>query len=185
MLTSCVNWIVRRRYSDFYWLRNILVKTFPGHVVPPLPSKKTGSRRFENDFVLKRMNLLQNFMAILCDSEYFKSSEALIAFLYQKDRTVFENKMKEYNSMQVSQYVEDFKTFSGKVNIVIDENNEKYFNNTSKYFSIQDTLLQKINNSMKNYYLNMTNAYINLEDAEKDFEALSRLNKRVLMVNLR
>ena len=32
--------LVWRRYSDFVWLRNLLVKSFPGIFIPPLPEKK-------------------------------------------------------------------------------------------------------------------------------------------------
>jgi len=32
-------WIVRRKYSDFDWLKNMLGKLFPGLIVPPLPAE--------------------------------------------------------------------------------------------------------------------------------------------------
>lgn len=60
--TSELEWLVRRRYSDFEWLRTVLLKYHPGHVVPPLPNKKIGSRRFEVDFIEKRMKFLSMFM---------------------------------------------------------------------------------------------------------------------------
>ena len=55
--TAAMQWIVRRRYSDFEWLRIVLAKFNPGQVVPPLPNKKIGNRRFEEDFLEKRMKL--------------------------------------------------------------------------------------------------------------------------------
>ena len=58
--TAVMEWLVRRRYSDFEWLRTVLIKFNPGRVVPPLPNKKIGSRRFEVDFIEKRMMFLQN-----------------------------------------------------------------------------------------------------------------------------
>ena len=45
--TAVMEWLVGRRYSDFEWLRTVLIKFNPGQVVPPLPNKKIGSRRFE------------------------------------------------------------------------------------------------------------------------------------------
>ena len=38
--TKEMNWTVYRRYSDFEWLRTILRKLFPRHLIPPLPGKK-------------------------------------------------------------------------------------------------------------------------------------------------
>ena len=57
--TESMKWLVHRRYSDFDWLRNILCKFFPRIVIPPLPPKKIGTRRFEQDFIEKRMQFLQ------------------------------------------------------------------------------------------------------------------------------
>ena len=55
--TESLAWIVQRRYSDFDWLRNILNKLYPRMYIPPIPGKKTGTRRFEQDFIEKRMKL--------------------------------------------------------------------------------------------------------------------------------
>jgi hypothetical protein len=33
------NWNVKRHNSDFFWLRNILIKMYPGIPLPPLPEK--------------------------------------------------------------------------------------------------------------------------------------------------
>ena len=49
---------VRRRYSDFLWLRNILLDFFPGIMIPPIPSKNYGQRLHE-DFIQQRMRYLE------------------------------------------------------------------------------------------------------------------------------
>lgn len=33
-----ISWEVHRQHSDFEWLRNMLIKMYPGIVVPPLPN---------------------------------------------------------------------------------------------------------------------------------------------------
>ena len=75
-----MNWTVHRRYSDFIWLRNILCKIFIGQVVPPIPNKKTGGRRFEEDFIEKRMKFLNKFISAVLENEVFKTIESFIAF---------------------------------------------------------------------------------------------------------
>ena len=40
-------WLVRRRYNDFSLLRNILCKFYPRNLIPPLPEKKIGGKRFQ------------------------------------------------------------------------------------------------------------------------------------------
>ena len=56
--TDPTGWIVTRRYSDFDLLRQLLAKYFPSYNIPPLPNKKMTNRRFEQDFILKRMKFL-------------------------------------------------------------------------------------------------------------------------------
>jgi sorting nexin-7/30/sorting nexin-8 len=37
--TLPLKYMVLRRFSDFYWLRNILVREYPGHCIPPMAQK--------------------------------------------------------------------------------------------------------------------------------------------------
>ena len=96
--TKQMNWIVKRRYSDFEWLRQVLGRFNPGHMIPPLPSKKIGSRRFELDFIAKRMKFLQKFIDAVVENEIFKANEPLKAFLSMSDKNQFFAKMKELSS---------------------------------------------------------------------------------------
>jgi hypothetical protein len=148
-----------------------------------MPSKKMGSRRFDEDFVAKRMKFLQYFIDVICESEVFKSADPLIAFLSISDRQVFDNKIKEFNAYQSPIYVEDIKTFEGKLKLVDDEENEKYFININNYFNLQTRLLERVCSGLKEYHKNISMACSSLEDVEKDFQTLFNLNTRVLMVN--
>ena len=76
--------------------------------VPPLPQKRIGSRRFENDFVAKRMKYLNKFLNDLVQSEIFKASEVLISFLSVGDREQFEYKKKSFDSIKSPEYIEDY-----------------------------------------------------------------------------
>ena len=181
VLTESQQWLVRRRFSDFEWLRTILVKCFPRMVVPPLPGKKIGNRRFEEDFIQKRMMFLQKFINAVLENESFKTSEALIAFLSMIDRGQFDSKMKEMTTYQPSPYAEDLKTLTGKLTVVDDEENEKYFVNITNYFRLQGQLFDRLNYNMKNFYENISAACLNLEEVQKDFETLHLLNTKVLM----
>ena len=179
--TESMKWLVLRRYSDFDWLRSILCKFYPRILVPPIPGKKVGNRRFEQDFIEKRMKFLQIFMNKIMVNETFKSSEAVLAFLSFTDRVQFERKMKELNSIVPSQYCEDLKTLSGKIDVLYDDMNENYYINLNNYFKLQYRVLTRLNYNMRNFYKNITMACISLEEVEKDFETLNILNTRVMM----
>mmetsp|Transcript_13834 Transcript_13834/g.18062 ORF Transcript_13834/g.18062 Transcript_13834/m.18062 type:complete len:574 (+) Transcript_13834:323-2044(+) len=69
---------VRRRYSDFDWLRELLQTRYVGIMVPPLPEKKIGSSKA---FIQSRMRGLNLFMNRLLENPYLKSDSATKLFL--------------------------------------------------------------------------------------------------------
>ena len=179
--TDPLGWTVSRRFSDFDNLRKLIGKHYPSFYVPPLPNKKMGNRRFDQDFIIKRMKFLNLFINNLVQSEAFKASEILVAFLSYEDRGKFDSKFKEYTTQQPSSYVEEYKTLDGKVTISHDEGNEKYFTNINKYFRLQGQILDRLNFSLKMFFNNMNQVAESLQDVQKNFEILHVLNTRVLM----
>ena len=181
--TKEMNWSVKRRYSDFEWLRQVLVKFNPGHMIPPLPSKKIGARRFELDFIAKRMKFLQKFIDAVMENEIFKANEPLKAFLSITDKNQFFAKMKELSSYQPSPYVNEYRSFNGE--IIIDRpdegEKERYFVNITNYFKIQSQLFDRLNSNFKILHKALTNSCYALNDIQRDFQTLHLLNVRVCM----
>lgn len=142
-----------------------------------------GSRRFEDDYIQKRMKFLQKFMNSILESEVFKANESLISFLSVNDRSQFESKIKEMNSFQPSPYVEEIKTLTGILTVADadDEESEKYFSNIRNYFKLQSQIFKRLSKNWKHFYVNMTAACSSLERVQKDFEHLNVLNTRVMM----
>ena len=179
--TDVTQWQVIRRYSDFDWLRQTLKKIHPGIYCPPIPGKKMGSRRFENDFVVKRMKYLNKFLNDIVENEIFKASEILISFLSIADREQFEFKKKSFDSMKSPERVEYYYSLNGKLTLLEDDYNETSYTNVQNYIKLQTQLLNRMNYNLKNYIINITSACNNLEDIQKDFEMLTQLNKIVSM----
>lgn len=175
-------YVVNRRYNDFLALRQILCKTFPRNFIPPLPGKKIGGRRFEIDFIEKRMHFLNQFIKNLLKIETLRASEAVVAFLTINERMQFDSKIKELSTYQPSNYVEEMRTLDGKIAISIDDQmNEKYFVNINNYFKLQYQVLERLNENLKSFYKKINSAVVSLEDVQKDFELLHLLNSRVQM----
>ena len=181
VVTDSMKWLVYRRFSDFDNLRQILVKHYPRNFIPPIPGKKLGNRRFENDFVEKRMKFLQIFIDNIMKNEIFKSNEALFAFLSFNDRTQFDSKIKEMLSYNPSQYVEDYRTLTGKLFIYDKEDYEKYYVNITNYYKLQNYLYKRLNRNLKTFYNYISGACKSLENVQKDFENLYELNVKVQM----
>ena len=181
VFTDVTQWQVSRRYSDFDWLRQTLKKIHPGLYCPPLPDKKLGSRRFENDFVLKRMKYLNKFLNDIVENEIFKASEIVISFLSINDRDQFEFKKKSFDSMKSPIRIEDYYSLTGKITLLEDDYNEMNYTNIQNYNKLQKQLLDRMNYNLKNFLSNISSACNNLEDIQKDFEMLTELNKIVAM----
>ena len=75
----------------------------------------------------------------------------------------------------------DIKTLSGKIMVIDDENNEKYYTNISNYFKLQIQIFNRLNYNLKSYYRNINAACKNLEEVQKDFDTLEKLNSKVQM----
>ena len=185
LIKDKIKYIVTRRYSDFINLRNALQNQFPYYLIPPLPGKKLGLRRFDYDFVMKRMNFLNKFLRNIINIEEFKTSDFLISFLTCQDRNQFELKMNEINYIpEPPIYIENIKTLSGKIQIYHDNNindNNNYFANIQNYLVLQNQFLVKLNDNLKNFYKSMLTAFTHLENVQKNFELLYSLNSQVHM----
>jgi len=84
---------VFRRYSDFVWLRNVLVKSFPGIFIPPLPPKAVIGNKDES-FVESRRSDLQRWLQRVIVRNFLADHEAVSVFL-TRATSQFESDQKE------------------------------------------------------------------------------------------
>lgn len=81
---------VRRRYSDFEWLRLRLLKRYGGMWIPAMPGKNlegiVGAQlgRSHSDFIEARMKGLRTFLDRVLGSPYLKDDDSVKDFLSQK-----------------------------------------------------------------------------------------------------
>ena len=178
--TPKFNWFVNRRYSDFIWLREALCSLFPTSFLPQLPKKKMGNRRFEEDFIEKRLKGLQFFLDEILKNELLKSADPLITFLSCGERGFFEQQMKIITPKMINvDSIIGIKSFSGKVVVADLENeffinNTSYFNNVENFFNLQSDLIQNIKDNLNNYNIHMVEACKHLEEVENGFSKLSQ-----------
>ena len=182
--TPKLNWFVNRRYSDFIWLREILMSLFPTILIPQLPKKKIGNRRFEDDFVQKRIKGLQNFLDEILKNEILKTSEPLITFLSFGERGFFEQQMKVLTPKNISvDSILSIKSFTGKIQVANLEseqfNNIKtYFTSVENFFAAQEEEINNIKNNLNEYNIHMVEVCKHLEQMENGFNRLSQFYSR-------
>jgi hypothetical protein len=84
---------VRRRYSDFDWLRDVLVSRYHGVAVPLMPEKRLVGNQ-SRGFIEERMQGLEQFMLLVLSNPYLRLDATLRMFLTQKGTAEFEQAKK-------------------------------------------------------------------------------------------
>lgn len=80
-------YVVRRRYNDFLWLRQKLADWHPFCIIPPLPAKHSligQLDRYSKDFIILRMKALNVFITRICQHPILSCNENFKIFLTGK-----------------------------------------------------------------------------------------------------
>ncbi|KAK9465048.1 hypothetical protein V1512DRAFT_242664 [Lipomyces arxii] len=110
---------VRRRFSDFVFFYNVIVRTHPACAVPPLPDKQrleyiTGDR-FGPEFTLRRASSLHLFLQRVSNHPILRRAPVLLAFLESQSWNGY---MREQQHRLTSQ-VESTGVFDGLSDVLI------------------------------------------------------------------
>lgn len=92
--TPLAGWVVTRRWASFSELREHLVKSCPGYIVPPLPKKPVKS--FTPELMSERKELLQLFLNDVLEHPVLREAKFVSHFLATQDEKVYERLVKEY-----------------------------------------------------------------------------------------
>ena len=126
--TTPFNFEVRRRFSDFEWLHNILMAQYINCIIPPIYKKtslKIISVGNNDDLIInKRINILQKFMKEIITHPLLRNSQILFDFISIKDEKTFNNKKNIYNKLSTPTKVEQIKTLNGVMDIGVDKPKE-------------------------------------------------------------
>ena len=80
--TEPLGYFVRRRYSDFEWLRNLLQERYVGMLIPSMPDKSTSMMSGnKHHFIKVRMRSLGIFLVRLMRIPYLRSDQTVLKFL--------------------------------------------------------------------------------------------------------
>jgi len=82
---------VYRRYNDFVWLYEYLIRKYPDEPLPDMPQKRgVIGKRFEPEFISTRRKGLEEFVTKLVNHPTFMNDSALKVFVSVIDRDFFE-----------------------------------------------------------------------------------------------
>ena len=109
---------IKRRYSDFEWLRKTLYRLFPGNYIPPLPKKSLNINKPEK--VDKYQKYVQYFIDGIMEDKLFKNSSIIYLFFTTEQERELISLMEKYDKVQKPRNLKYF--YSREGNILLDEN---------------------------------------------------------------
>ena len=121
LTTWPMGWIVRRRYSDFKWLREALVTVFPGVFIQPTPPKRSRGR-LKTENIEKRMKFLHRFVNGLLRNPLLLRSDFLLEFLRERDLIQFQKFRKKHKKPKRPEIIQSIMTITGVVECNTGEN---------------------------------------------------------------
>ena len=154
--TSGLNLNVKRRYSDFVWLHQVIFDLYSYIIVPPVPKKnKLGGDRFSDVFINKRMRYLEKFLNYLVANPVIKNSKLFYDFLSIEKEADFNKSKNTYQKMKPHTNIKEFYSANGKMNLGVKQEKEIYFQNIKDNTSYNQELLNRLNISLKQLKIQM------------------------------
>lgn len=125
LITPSLGWSVKRRYSDFLWLRNILTITNPGSFIPPIPTKKVKGN-FCEKYINKRKLLLNNFLKSVLHDPVLRSSPDTLEFLRETSSSTLLKYQNSRNKTQKPGNFNEILTLNGDTLCDFNENQDLF-----------------------------------------------------------
>ena len=135
---------VERRYNDFVSFKKELAKIYSGYVLGQIPKKKTG-KKFEKDFLNKRMKVLQSFLNDILKHPLLKTSELLFQFLSLSQKE-WKTKIASKSALPGPKEVSECRTLEGIANVSITDRAESRF-------SVLNTVILNLKEHFKAYFI--------------------------------
>ena len=176
METTPLDFKLRKRYSDFEWLRHILSIIYVNCVIPPL-CKKNFSDRFNELLIAKRTRSIEKFMKGILIHPLMRHDEIFYNFISTENESDFEKKKKIYNKITSPSSLKHVKSLTGQLNVSINKEKETYFQNIKNNVDFNINTLQKITKGYKALMIQM-------DQISEKMKEISQYWKEIFNANL-
>ena len=174
---------IRKRYSDFEWLRNALALQYVGCVIPPLCKKNYGDR-FSETLVHKRTRLLQKFMEGILVHPLMRNSQIFYDFISCGNEQEFENKKQNYERNLITPVsARDMKSFDGQIRISVSKEKETYLENIKDNADFNIKTIKQITKCYKSLFFHMQQASEKMKEISELWKKLYENSKSYFETN--
>jgi len=115
---SSKKWKVQRRERDFFFLKDILMKMYPGCVIPLLP--RTFLKEFDSNTLERRKQAFQHFLDKIISHPLLSTSMFLYYFLSASDKD-FEIRKYAFETLNPPRTVSECYTNTGVTSVSYDK----------------------------------------------------------------
>ena len=151
--TEPLGYQVRRRFSDFIWLHDILKSIYINVIVPPLFKKNNYLYALKDYQIAKRIRTLNKFMEEISRHPLLRNSQMFYDFISMKDDQDFTRKKDEYSKIILPTKAEDIKTLTGEINISFNFDKEQYAEKVKNLSESNEEIMKRLIKEYK--YLNV------------------------------
>ena len=187
IITLPFNYKVERRYTDFKWLREMLLNLFNNILIPKMSYKgKVTKDKHEDNFINKRMRFLEKFINYIIKDETIKTSQILYDFLTIRDYEDFTKKKKEYEKIKVFNFIDikERKSIDGILNIKINKEKEIYLENIKDNTIYNVDLFKKLNYNFKSLNEELSSVIKRLEIIHDLFKKIHDISIKYLNLKI-
>ena len=163
---------IKRKYTDFEWLRKTLLKLYPGYYIPPLPIKTLNINAKEKK-ILKYQRLLEKFINELMEDNLIKNSSILYLFLSTENKKDFELIKQKFDKREKVVNFENFYSRDGK--IILDD---KILLKTKELYEIKSNI-PKYNNIFLNLQKSLKSLLKEMKQVSERFTEISNYFKEI------
>ena len=179
--TMPFDWKVRRRFSDFEWLHQILSQDYKYCLIPSIPKKKNINKlvtdKFDEAFLRKRSRKFEKFLSYVLNDPILKNTNVIYEFLSIEKEEDFQKKKKTYEKKKPSSNINinDFITIDGRANIEINNEKENNFKNIKENAYNNGAILKKINSKINSCKDDLINAANKLKEISQNWNKMKNL----------
>jgi hypothetical protein len=139
---------VRRRFSDFVWLHDLLKVLYINCIIPPI-IKKNYFSGITDIQIQKRMRLMEKFLQELINHPILRNSQIVYDFISIRDDKDYNLKKNAYSKMVLPAKAEDIKTLNGEIDISINKEKELLVEQIKRIAENNEDLMGKITKEYK------------------------------------
>ena len=154
---------VRRRFSDFIWLHDLLKVLYINCIIPPM-FKKNYFKGITDIQIQKRMRAMEKFLQEIVSHPLLRNSQIVYDFISIRDEKDYNLKKNAYSKMIIPTKAEDVKTLNGEINISINKEKELLAEKIKKIAENNENLMKKITKEYKNLNLQIQNVISKITD---------------------